>query len=242
MSDDLSLSQQLEKMGFDRSTFMVVDKYEQVIVGERRGNDFVENPAASFGNVQKQYNPDSYATKTTFEINNESMLNAKGGIGSNNGVYSAQMKGGHELIITHDLAIYEALQKMGYNDCIGVPMSNGGDIKDLGQQMRYNDMKVACQAKKDHEGEKNRTAAVQRGDIITTYDPNNMDSDGCFRNVRHYEQQQDGGLKPVSKEYASAKLRLKMQYSSNESAEINKGQKLDSQVVSKMIQDKAKYY
>lgn len=240
MSNDLPLSQQLEKMGFDRSTFMVVDKFEKVIVGDRRGNDFVENPAATFGNVYKQVDTGQY--KTTFEMNDEAMLNAKGGIGSNNGVYSAQMKGGHELIITQDREIYEALQKMGYNDCIGVPMSNGGDIKDWGQQMSYNDMKVACKVKNDRAGEKDRTAAVQRGDIITTYDPNNMDSDGCFRNVRHYEQQQDGGLKPVSREYASAKLRLKMQYSSNESAEINKGQKLDSQVVSKMIQDKAKYY
>lgn len=240
MSNDLPLSQQLEKMGFDRSTFMVVDKFEKVIVGDRRGNDFVENPAATFGNVYKQVDNGQY--KTTFEINDEAMLNAKGGIGSNNGVYSAQMKGGHELIITQDREIYEALQKMGYNDCIGVPMSNGGDIKDWGQQMSYNDMKVACKAKNDRAGEKDRTAAVQRGDIITTYDPNNIDSDGCFRNVRHYEQQEDGGLKPVIKEYASAKLHLKMHYSSDEIAEINKGQKLDSQVVSKMIQDKAKYY
>ena len=67
MSDDLPLSQQLEKMGFDKSTFMVVDKYEKVIVGDRRGNDFVENPAATFGNVYKQVDTGQYIT--TFEIN-----------------------------------------------------------------------------------------------------------------------------------------------------------------------------
>ncbi len=244
-NDDLPLSEQLEKMGFDKSTFMVVSRYERVVVGDWQDGKFVENEFASFGDVQKRYREDSYETKTTCEANDDAMLMkgaTKGGIGSNNGLYSAQMRGGNELIITEDRDIYEALEKMGYKKCIGVPLSNGGEIKDYEQQNRYNNMSAACKIKADRYGEKDRTAAVQRGDIITTYDPNNVDSIGCYRNVRHYEQQQDGGLKPVSREYASHKLQLTYQYSSNEQTEINKGKQLDGQAISQMVKDKARYY
>lgn len=167
-----------------------------------------------------------------------------GGLGSDNGIYTAKAFHGDEMIITKDPEIYYALRdKLHFaEDVIDTPLSGSGKLMDPKQAMNFEKMEYNCKVKKDRAGEKDRTAAVQRGDIITTYDPNNIDSDGCFRNVRHYEQQEDGGLKPVIKEYASAKLRLKMHYSSDEIAEINKGQKLDSQVVSKMIQDKAKYY
>lgn len=66
--------------------------------------------------------------------------------------------------------------------------------------------------RKDNEGGEKRTAAVYRkcsaGAIITTYDPNDKDSTGCYRNTRHYMQDLDGGLKPVSKEKASELLKV----------------------------------
>ena len=245
------LSTKLKEMGFDENTFMVIGKYDKLDVGDYDETGHLKKSEYLSFDPQKysRLNNDNFY-KTEFDRMDEAIEKSQGGkipaggLGSDNGIYTAKAFHGGEMIITKDPEIYYALRdKLRFaEDVIDTPLSGSGKLMDPKQAMNFEKMEYNCKVKKDRAGEKDRTAAVQRGDIITTYDPNNMDSDGCFRNVRHYEQQEDGGLKPVSREYVYAKLHLKMQSSSNNSAEINKGQKLDGQVVSKMIQDKAKYY
>lgn len=77
---------------------------------------------------------------------------------------------------------------------------------------------------KDLEGQKKRTAAVQRGNIITTYDPDAKDIGGHYTNTRHYMKNENGGLTPISKDHASIMLKSS---ASHESA-VEKGTKLDT--------------
>ena len=81
----------------------------------------------------------------------------------------------------------------------------------------------------DQKGQEGRTAAVQRGDVITTYDPNDKDSTGHYNNVRHYYAKEDGSLKPISKEMAGEILKGKQ--SPNHEQSITNGQKIDAKAI-----------
>jgi len=159
---------------------------------------------------------------------------AVGMVGSNNGVYAAKVFQGKEMIITKDPEIIYALRdQLGFADGMGVPMSNGGIIIDR----EFDNMKFNCARKADREGQELRTDAVQRGDIITTYDPNDK-TDGVYNNVRHYEKNKDGSFKSIDKYEASYKLKEQLQYGADTHESINRGQKLDGAATNKMLADK----
>ena len=143
------------------------------------------------------------------------------------------------MIITKDPKIIWALRdELGFADGLGVPMSNGGIIIDYEKRREFDNMKFCCARKADREGQELRTAAVQRGDIITTYDPNDKGSDGVYKNVRHYEKTKDGHLKSIDRYQASHILQEQLQYGADTQASISRGQKLDGAATSKMLSDK----
>ena len=234
-------------MGFDEQTFMVVtgNSWDRVKVSDGKCDEkgqLVEDPYLSFGGTHK--NPDNKGHSSDFELCDEAMLSREGKyfdngmVGSNNGLYAAKAFGG-EMIITKDRDIYYALRdQLGFREGLGVPMSNGGIIMDPKKNQEFESMKWACARKADREGQEKRTAAVQRGDIITTYDPNDKDSDGIYRNVRHYEKQSNGDFRAISKYEASNKLGLALQYESNTQQSIATGQKLDAAETNKMLSNK----
>lgn len=252
-----SLSTKLKEMGFDERTFMVVkgNSWDTVKVSDGNRDEkgqLVENPYASFGGTHKHPSnnyTDYRVSMSDFELYDNEMLAKRTGnttekyfdnglVGSNNGVYAAKANGG-EMIITEDPDIYYALRdQLDFRDGMGVPMSNGGIIMDPKKNQEFESMKWACARKADREGQEKRTAAVQRGDIITTYDPNDKGSDGVYRNVRHYEKQSNGDFRAISKYEASDKLGLKMQYEANTPQSIATGQKLDGAETSKMLANK----
>ncbi len=235
-SDVKSLSTKLKEMGFDERSFMVLR--HEVKIGERieENGTVTPNPYLSCGPAHRHPSGNG---RTDGELNDDNIGAAIGGIGSNNGLYSAQTKYGHEIIITEDREIYNALQRLGFKEnSIGVPMSNGGVFADYKQQQEFSGMKFTCARNRDMEGLEKRTAAVQRGDIITTYDPNNKDENGMYRNVRHYEKSADGSFRSISMYEASHKLQTQQQYGANTNESINKGEKLDSQVVQQMLSNR----
>lgn len=232
-----TLSEKLKEMGFDERSFMAV-KYEAKVadhieINKEGHSEKKADPYLSFGPEHRHPSANGW---TDGELNDQYMGAAIGGIGSNNGIYSAQAKHGREIIITQDREIYNALQRLGFKeDSIGVPMSNGGIFVDDKQQAQFDEMKFVCARKRDLEGQEKRTAAVQRGDIITTYDPNDKDADGIYRNVRHYEKSENGGLRSVSMVEASHKLQSQQQYGANTNESISKGKELDNKVVQQML-------
>ncbi len=245
-SQTKSLSTKLKEMGFDENTFVVVKKYDNIKVSDHYGSNgqLEENPYMSFGGEHRD--PRDSARRTDFERYNDEMMKsspdgkiAVGMVGSNNGVYAAKVFQGDEMIITKDPQITWALQReLGFADGMGVPLSNGGVIMDYDKRKQFDNMAWACARKADREGQELRTAAVQRGDIITTYDPNNMSPDGLYRNVRNYEKQKDGSLRSIDYAEVSHKLGLDMQHESLTKASIDTGQKLDGAAVNKMLADK----
>lgn len=145
-------------------------------------------------------------------------------------------KHGNELILTKDPDIYFALAELGFKDCLGVPMSNGGVIVDNKQREAFENMKYQCARKADAQGQKKRTAAVQRGDIITTYDPNDKGSDGVYRNVRHYEIGDYGTVRAISMYEASNKLQMNKQHGANEVSGISISNSLDRNTANKFLE------
>ncbi len=243
-----SLSTKLKEMGFDEQTFVVVtgNSWDRVKVSDGKCDEkgqLVEDPYLSFGGTHK--NPDNKGYRSDFELCDEAMLSREGKyfdngmVGSNNGLYAAKAFGG-EMIITKDRDIYYALRdQLGFREGLGVPMSNGGIIMDTEKNREFERMKLACARKADRKGQEKRTAAVQRGDIITTYDPNDKDADGTYRNVRHYEKTSDGCLRSISMYEASNKLQLSAQYTANSVNSIqNGGEKLDINDTNKMLANK----
>ena len=234
-TDVKPLSQKLVEMGFDRDTFMVA-KFD-VKVGERIEDNgtVTPNPYLSFGPEHRGPNGNG---RTNGELDDEYIGAAIGGIGANNGLYSAMTKYGNQIIITKDPEIYRALSSLGFKDGLGVPMSNGGVIQDPKLRESFESMKWACARKADREGQEKRTAAVQRstpnGDIITTYDPNDISNSGCYRNIRHYEKTPEGNLRSISVYEASEKLKLNTQYAANTQQSMG-GNKLDGAETNKMI-------
>lgn len=248
VQDGKTLSDKLKEMGFDEKTFMTVGKYETIKVsdGQRDAQGkLVENPYMSFGGQHRH--PSDEQHRTDFEIEDAAMGRAGPGgkiavgmVGSNNGMYAAKVWGGSEMIITKDPKVIEALrEQLHFADGLGVPMSNGGVMVDYKKQQEFEGMKWACARKADREGQEKRTAAVQRGDIITTYDPNDKGEDGVYRNVRHYEKTPDGNLRSISMYEATNKLQLSAQYAANSTNSIqNGGEKLDIAETNKMLASK----
>ncbi|MBQ8671171.1 MAG: hypothetical protein IJ525_01475 [Alphaproteobacteria bacterium] len=245
------LSTKLKEMGFAENTFMVVKDYENIKVsdGQTDGHyNLVENPYASFGgqHVHPYEKEKGAFARNDFQVYDDEMAGqdiggktAVGMVGSNNGVYAAKVYHGKEMIITKDPEIIYALRdQLHFADGMGVPMSNGGIIIDYEKRREYDNMKFCCARKADREGQELRTAAVQRGDIITTYDPNDKGSDGVYKNVRHYEKTKDGHLKSIDRYQASHILQEQLQYGADTQASISRGQKLDGAATSKMLSDK----
>lgn len=80
----------------------------------------------------------------------------------------------------------------------------------------------------DQKGQEKRTAAVQRGTIITTYDPKDKDEFGYYYNIRHYRTNKDGSLTPVSRDTANELLRGEHhKKGANHESSIDNGTKLD---------------
>ncbi len=248
VQDGKNLSDKLKEMGFDEKTFMVVKEWENIKVseGQRDGSgQLIENPYLSFGGQHRH--PSDEQHRTDFEIEDASMGRAGPGgkiavgmVGSNNGMYAAKVFHGNEMIITQDPQIIDTLRKeLNFAEGLGVPMSNGGVMVDYKRQQEFENMKWACARKADREGQEKRTAAVQRGDIITTYDPNDKSADGVYNNVRHYEKTPDGNLRSISVYEASNKLQLNAQYNANSTNSIqNGGEKLDIAKTNSMLASK----
>ncbi|MBQ8671976.1 MAG: hypothetical protein IJ525_05605 [Alphaproteobacteria bacterium] len=132
-----------------------------------------------------------------------------------------------------DAETYERLQQgitykenRAYDDLKELGVTPEEAFKALKQREinEYNQRKT-----EDQKGQESRTAAVQRGDVITTYDPNDKDSTGHYNNVRHYYAKEDGSLKPISKEMAGEILKGKQ--SPNHEQSITNGQKIDAKAI-----------
>ena len=104
---------------------------------------------------------------------------------------------------------------------MGISPIQAKDALDKRKIDEANKLRVA-----DQDGIEKRTAAVQRGSVITTYDPTDKDMGGYYVNVRHYRTEDNGSLTPISRE--SASLIISNGWKSAEhDTEIAKGEKLN---------------
>lgn len=163
-----SLSSLIQEMGFDRDSFMVINRNgPQLKVGDRRDEkgQLVENSYASFGANHLHPN-DQHLTQQgiyddfqvidrqmrDYSIQYNSGNSVNGMTGANNGVYSAMANGGNEFIITKDPEIIRQLERQfGFaSDQLGVPLSNGGLPMDNAQRLEWNKLSLTCsKIKKD---------------------------------------------------------------------------------------------
>lgn len=150
-----SLTQVLNEMGFDKESYMVIQRNgPQLKVAD--GPNQEPNPNMSFGGMmQKDVNfavvgggkmQEISGKMNDFEAIDRQMqaysnLNnggecITGMTGSNNGVYTAMAYGGNEFIITRDPEIANQLEKqLGFaKGELPVPLSNGGMIVDYSQR------------------------------------------------------------------------------------------------------------
>lgn len=243
------LSTKLKEMGFSENTFMVIGKYDKLDVadGYDQTGHLKKSEYLSF-DPQKYTKLNDYdIPRTEFDRMDEAIEKSQGGripaggLGSNNGIYTAKAFQGGEMIITKDPEIYYALRdKLHFaEDVVETPLSNGGTIMDPKQSMNFQRMEYNCKAKADSDGIEKRTAAVQRGDIITTYDPTDKEAGGdCYKNVRHYEKMPNGSFKAISMYEASNKLKLNLQHASNQVSRIDSAQKLDGLAVQKILSNR----
>lgn len=106
-------------------------------------------------------------------------------------------------------------------DQIGISPIQAKDALDERKIDEANKLRVA-----DKDGIEKRTAAVQRGSVITTYDPTDKDMGGYYRNVRHYRTEDNGSLTPISRDAASQIISNGWK-SAERDTEIAKGEKLN---------------
>ena len=106
-------------------------------------------------------------------------------------------------------------------DQMGISPIQAKDALDKRKIDEANKLRVA-----DRDGIEKRTAAVQRGSVITTYDPTDKDMDGYYRNVRHYRTEDNGSLTPISRDTASQIISNGWK-SAERDTEIAKGEKLN---------------
>lgn len=215
-----SLSERLKEMGFKEGSFMVFNDEKLGKLSDIPYHGYTENCDA--GRV--------YLENCDKGLLNEAVDGRipVGAIGKNNGLYSAKMYNQPEIIVTNDPKIAEALRsELGFkNTGLAVPLSNGEAYKNPTIQSEFESM----QQRYKTNLESKRTAAVQRGDVITTYDPQDMDN-GTYRNVQHYTKRQDGSLMAISAYQACEILRTE----ANEKQEIDRGQKLDDMAMKQIM-------
>lgn len=224
-----SLSTKLKELGFDERSFMSVSM--EARVGDRYNNDGSVTPSRYLSWGPDHTDPNDKTL--TDGMRNDMHIGASiGGVGANNGVYSAQIKGVREIVITEDRKIYDALKNLGFKEGMGVPMSNGGIFVDPEQQKEYKTMKNVCARNRIAEGQERRTAAVERNGIVTTYDPEDRWQDGTLKNTRHFAKDDKGDYYSIS----SSEARHALQTNNPDKQEgIKSGKKLDSDTMRQVI-------
>jgi len=191
-----SISSKLKEMGFEENKdFVVIREHEQWQVYDGAGKP--ASPYLSFGGNHQ--NP---RTGVEESIEQDMSINKSGkyiGIGSNNECYSAKVMGNEEMIVTKNFDIYNKLRKeYGLTeDTIGVPMSNGGHILDDQKRNRFEGMQKHCEWLKEKDNLEKCTAAVQRGDVLTVYEPKS-EALSEYRNVFHYKKNEYGSFDRIS--------------------------------------------
>ena len=81
------------------------------------------------------------------------------------------------------------------------------------------------QAQAEKKAEQERSAAVQIGDLIVIYDPNNKNEEGRYNNFRYYARNDDGSLRSASLDEACKLAKTPIPYKHEA---IKTGEKIDN--------------
>lgn len=208
----------LKEMGFDEHLFMVVSLDEQIMVSE---NLLPNDPNACYRlEEQMRYESGAMGQKDYLSFGgyhahpsdpngyrDQDKYRFAEGLGSNNGMYTAKLRNDNYMIVTKDPEIYTKLyDKMRLKeDELPVPFTVG-KIVNPEKRNQFESMKRSCENKAEYQMSQKRTAAVQRGNIITAYDPTKKDAAGHYTNVAHFERTPNGCFNRVNAVEASARL------------------------------------
>jgi hypothetical protein len=111
--------------------------------------------------------------------------------GANNGYYSFSTGYKGDIIVTKDWEIAEKISKAyDFKQGGNVPFSNGAVPLYESDKEKLKNMENACAWKDENKRIERRTAAVQRGDLITLYDPNSSDGHN-YTDVKHYMKEKN---------------------------------------------------